>query len=112
MFEAQVLCLALTIFNEARGESDKGQLAVANVIINRVKQHNSSICSEVKKPKQFSFRKSKKPKNRKEWERVLHNSIIALSGNNPVGDAYYFNNDKMRFGKFTKKIGKHYFYSK
>ena len=33
--EGEKLCLAQAIYHEARGESREGQLAVANVIINR-----------------------------------------------------------------------------
>ncbi len=43
------LCLAQAIYHEARGEPEKGQWAVANVILNRVvsKRYPSSICGVV-----------------------------------------------------------------
>jgi spore germination cell wall hydrolase CwlJ-like protein len=43
------LCLAQAIYHEARGESREGQLAVANVIINRAmsKKYPSTICGVV-----------------------------------------------------------------
>ncbi|WP_417307815.1 cell wall hydrolase [Devosia sp.] len=43
------LCLAQAIYHEARGESREGQLAVANVIINRAmnKRYPSTICGVV-----------------------------------------------------------------
>lgn len=47
--ESEKLCLAQAIYHEARGESREGQLAVANVIINRAfsKKYPSSICGVV-----------------------------------------------------------------
>ncbi|MGV3491436.1 MAG: cell wall hydrolase [Devosia sp.] len=47
--EGEQLCLAQAIYHEARGESVEGQLAVANVIINRAmsKKYPSTICGVV-----------------------------------------------------------------
>ena len=47
--DLQTGCLALAIYYEARGESEMGQIAVAQVILNRVKsrKYPSSICSVV-----------------------------------------------------------------
>lgn len=47
--EGEKLCLAQAIYHEARGESRDGQLAVANVIINRAmsKKYPSTICGVV-----------------------------------------------------------------
>jgi spore germination cell wall hydrolase CwlJ-like protein len=45
----EMLCLTQAIYHEARGESREGQLAVANVIINRAmsKKYPSTICGVV-----------------------------------------------------------------
>jgi hypothetical protein len=45
----EMLCLTQAIYHEARGESRDGQLAVANVIINRAmsKKYPSTICGVV-----------------------------------------------------------------
>jgi len=47
--DGEKLCLAQAIYHEARGETREGQLAVANVIINRAmsKQYPSTICGVV-----------------------------------------------------------------
>jgi spore germination cell wall hydrolase CwlJ-like protein len=47
--ESERLCLAQAIYHEARGESKDGQMAVANVIINRAfsKKYPSTICGVV-----------------------------------------------------------------
>lgn len=52
----EVLCLAKTIFYEARGEPLIGKIAVAHVVLNRVKDKNypNDICGVVHQKKQFS----------------------------------------------------------
>ena len=52
---AAVVCLALNIYNEARGEPEEGQLAVAYVTINRAAGKRTKICDEVFRAKQFSW---------------------------------------------------------
>ena len=50
-------CLASAIYFEARGEPLAGQLAVAEVILNRAEagRFGDSVCEVVKQPGQFSF---------------------------------------------------------
>lgn len=50
-------CLAGAVYFESKGESLEGQLAVARVIINRVKSGRfaDSMCGVVYQPSQFSF---------------------------------------------------------
>ena len=50
-------CLAGAVYFEARGESLEGQLAVAEVVLNRAAsgEYPTSICGVVKQPAQFSF---------------------------------------------------------
>ena len=55
--DAEQDCLAKAIYFEARGESLEGQLAVAEVILNRAASgvYPSTICGVVTQPAQFSF---------------------------------------------------------
>jgi len=55
--DAEEQCLAQAVFFEARGESLEGQLAVAQVVLNRAASGTfpSSICQVVTQPAQFSF---------------------------------------------------------
>lgn len=50
-------CIAAAVYFEARGEPIEGQLAVAEVVLNRAAsgKYPSSICAVVKQPAQFSF---------------------------------------------------------
>ena len=51
------LCLAKAVYFEARGETLEGQLAVAEVVLNRAASgvYPSTICGVVTQPAQFSF---------------------------------------------------------
>ena len=55
--DEQANCIATAVYDEARGESVEGQLAVAKVIMNRAAsgKYPSSWCGVVKQPWQFSF---------------------------------------------------------
>lgn len=74
-------CLAKAIYFEARGESELGQVAVAQVILNRVKSqlYPDSVCRVVwqnatkRNACQFSFAcdgKSDNPKRRRAWQKA------------------------------------------
>ncbi len=52
--ETAALCLALAAYHESRGEPTSGQTAVMYVLLNRA-QNTKNVCSELYKPKQFSF---------------------------------------------------------
>ncbi len=55
--DEQATCLATAVYFEARGESLEGQLAVADVVMNRAAsgKYPSTWCEVVKQPWQFSF---------------------------------------------------------
>lgn len=50
-----MLCLALNIYHEGRGEPLIGQHAIAQVTYNRANRNPDNVCKEVFKPKQFSW---------------------------------------------------------
>ena len=56
-FKETTDCMTANIYHEARGESLKGQYAVAHVVMNRVhhEQFPNSVCEVVFQPKQFSW---------------------------------------------------------
>lgn len=60
----QVLCLAMNVYFEARGESLTGKLAVAQVTMNRVNSSDKpvTVCSVIRENRQFSwYKKSQVP---------------------------------------------------
>ena len=91
-------CLAGTIYFEARGEPLVGQLAVAQVVINRTESDlfPSSYCAVVYQPKQFSFvrggamprinRGSQAWRNARSIARIAHEGLWESE----AGDSLYF----------------------
>lgn len=63
MISAAVVCLALNIYHEARGESLTGQLAVAQVTLNRTEdpRYPSDVCEVVYEPHQFAWTQDPRP---------------------------------------------------
>jgi hypothetical protein len=55
--DEEQLCLAKAVYFEARGEALEGQLAVAEVVLNRARSGRfaASVCGVVTQPAQFSF---------------------------------------------------------
>lgn len=82
---AEQNCLANAVYFEARGESLEGQLAVAEVVLNRAAsgRYPASICGVVTQPAQFSFvRRGTIPRaNRasEAWRRAVAIARIAES---------------------------------
>lgn len=91
-------CLAGAVYFEARGEPLAGQLAVAQVIINRTEDGRfpASYCGVVAQPQQFSFmRGSRMPQIRTQsaaWTRAVAIAEIAHQGlwESEAGDAVFF----------------------
>lgn len=114
-------CLAGAIYFESKGEPLSGQLAVADVIINRSKSGRfpSSICSVVTQPGQFSFiRGGRIPHidtGRSSYRTALAVAQVALerTWHNPAPQALFFHAKRVRPGWGLTKvasIGNHVFY--
>ncbi len=83
MLTTSTLCLALAIYWEARNQPIKGQLAVADVILNRVadKRYPDNECEVVFQHKQFSFywdNKSDKPLEENAWHKAKELAKVAV----------------------------------
>ncbi|MFN4113554.1 MAG: cell wall hydrolase [Sphingomonadaceae bacterium] len=97
-------CLAGAIYFEARGEPLLGQLAVAEVIINRSRSNRfpDTYCAVVRQPGQFSFvRKGAIPQARRStraWQNAVAVARIAHSGGwqSHAEDALYFHANYVR----------------
>lgn len=116
----ELRCLAGAIYFEAKGEPLSGQLAVANVIINRTKSGRfpRGICSVVKQRGQFSFlRGGEMPEipHNGHYRTAMAVAQVALDGGweSPVGDALFFHASRVApsWGKRrVAAIGGHVFY--
>jgi spore germination cell wall hydrolase CwlJ-like protein len=122
--------LTLTIYHEARGESDLGQRAVVKVILNRAAKNGWPVGDVVKARKQFScFNMGLTEKNPEIWVkdiaaflRAMENAKAAneewLAGDKLSGATHYYALQGMVGGKppywaasmrFIADIGHHRF---
>jgi spore germination cell wall hydrolase CwlJ-like protein len=130
MIEAAIMCLALNIYFEARDQPINGQIAVAEVTLNRVtsKNHPNTICKVVKQSSSkgcaFSWYcdgQSDIPREKIAFERSKRLSEFMIDNHkyiSVVGEkATYYHNDTVNpywakgFHKL-KKVGDHTFYSR
>ena len=91
MLTASLICLALNVYHEAKNQSFIGQVAVAQVVMNRVKdkRYPNTVCEVVKQGQTYKWKpsfpiknrcqfswycdgKSDKPMEIKAWEDAMH----------------------------------------
>lgn len=130
----EVMCMALNLYHEARGESKVGRLAVMNVVMNRAKSSEfkgSTICDVVMSGRKdangrpikhkcaFSWMcdgRSDTPKNMEMFDKMYNEAEEFLSNNEVIdvteGAVYYHStgvNPNWKFEKVTR-IDNHIFY--
>lgn len=116
-------CLAATIYHESRAEPLEGQLAVAEVVINRTQSRSfrRTICGVVKQPNQFSFVRGgaipMPDRNSSSWKRAVAVAKIARDNlwSTSAADALYFHAEHARPSwrhRFARQaaLGNHIFY--
>ena len=126
-----LMCVAVAVYFEARGEPSAGQIAVAHVIQNRIKdsRYPDTACDVVKQGYywnnypirdkcQFSFwcdGKSDNPRDKQAWYNALY--IVELSkhvSDKTKGATHYHSTtvypEWAYTGEITTKIEKHVFY--
>ena len=115
------LWLALCIFHEARGEPEAGQIAVAQVIMNRVEERGLSVEEIVKQPYQFSWVQDKPAVKFSEYHvlakcfRSAYKCLEArMNGDVLKGANHYYNPHKVSPQwadrmSIVKEIGNHVF---
>jgi N-acetylmuramoyl-L-alanine amidase len=114
-------CLAVAVYYESKGETLAGQLAVAEVILNRAasRRFASTICGVVTQPSQFSFvRGGRMPavnRESRDWQEAVAIARIATDelAESGVGNALYFHARRVSPGWSMTRvaaIGNHIFY--
>ena len=81
--QTALICLALNIYFEARGEPIDGQLLVAETTINRAADRHQTICEAVWDDDQFSWTRdglSDTPRDAKSYDLALQLASEALRG--------------------------------
>lgn len=113
----QILCLALGVYHEARGEQVDGQRAVGHVILNRVKQSGRTICDTVYARGQFAPTLNKTPAEIDAWKAVQQQAVTLRTnpGSDNTNGATMFYNFKQAHpnwatdGVVTAQYGNHLF---
>ena len=74
-------CLARAVYFEARGEPLEGQLAVAEVILNRVASGRfaDTVCGVINQRGQFSFNRARVPADGHDWRTAKAIAAIAAT---------------------------------
>jgi N-acetylmuramoyl-L-alanine amidase len=113
-------CLAKAVYFESKGEPLDGQLAVAEVILNRAKSGRfaNTLCGVVKQPSQFSFvRGGGFPPvvNQAMWRQAVGVAQVAMGGlwESTAPNALYFHARRVspNWGKtHVATVGNHIFY--
>jgi spore germination cell wall hydrolase CwlJ-like protein len=114
-------CLATAIYFESKGEPLAGQLAVAQVILNRTESGRwaDSACGVIMQPSQFSFVRGGRaptPRETESWAVAQAVALIAMSESwrAVVGDATHFHATRVNPNWAGKRrvatIGRHIFY--
>lgn len=107
-YRRQITCLALAVYYEARGESLRGQRAVASVVMNRVRSPRfpDTPCAVIFQRGQFSFIRGGLSPRGPSWDRALEVARDLID--QPSGDIphlYFTNSSRLR----GMRIGNHVF---
>ncbi len=118
--DSELNCLAIGVYYESKGEPLAGQLAVADVILNRTTSGRfpRSVCSVIKQPGQFSFvhgGKLPSPPVNAQWKKALAVAQVAQKDlwDSPAGNALYFHARYVKPGwgrARVASVGNHVFY--
>ncbi|MEK9969306.1 MAG: cell wall hydrolase [Ferrovibrio sp.] len=123
-------CLALAVYWEGKSEAQKGQLAVAHTVLNRVGSPSfpDTICGVVSQRSdtgrhscQFSWwcdGKRDEPQDADNWQDAVESAHAAMQpgAQDPTKGALYFHSAKAKTPKWAKsrkrlaRIGDHIFY--
>ncbi len=117
--ERELDCMTRVMLYEAGNEGQAGQLAVAHVVMNRVRSPRfpDSVCSVVHQRGQFSsIRSFSHPRNAR-WNRAeaLARDVLAGESRSNVGTALYFHATRVRPAYVQNRVrvgtvGNHVFY--
>lgn len=111
-------CLARAVYFEARGEPLEGQLAVAQVILNRVASGRfaDTVCGVISQRGQFSFDHARLPAQSRDWRTAQAIAAIAATASwdamAPRATAFHATRINASWSTMHKvgTIGNHVFY--
>lgn len=127
-----LMCLALNIYHESRGEMIPGQYAVALVTMNRAGGKKEKVCEQTFKPKQFSWANNGVvktdagwelsagliPKNKQAWKlakKIAQTTLAGKMADFTWGSTFYHSRTVVPYWTAratpVKKVGSHIFYA-
>lgn len=115
ILKSALMCLALTVYYEARGEPEIGQFGIAEVVMNRANERNLNICQVIKQPKQFSWLNTWNHKipSGQDWDKSVNIAETVLNGKTTkyTNGALFFRHKSIK-GRVASSIviGNHKFY--
>ena len=122
---AEISCLAQALYYEARGEGERGQEAVAEVILRRARsgRHPNSVCGVVHEPYQFSFLRDGSMQRKLDpqaWDaatrlaaRIIRGEIVTdITRSAMFYHTVNFQPDWAKSMRPTAQIGNHIFYQR
>lgn len=119
---SEIDCLARNIYHEARGEGLSGQIAVAQVTVNRVRnpKFQNTVCAVVYAHRQFSWTldKTKRVRDTKAWAAsvAVAKAVLTQSIQLPDFTATHFHTKQVKpywakHKRVVAVINNHIFYS-
>lgn len=120
ILQKALMCLALNIYHESRGEPINGQIAVAMVTMNRADWKASEVCQVVYKKHQFSWTRNAaiEAQETVAWVRAKHIAKRVIEGQHEditYGATHFHTRSARptwrRTLKKTTTIGNHIFYA-
>ena len=128
LLSTALMCLALNVYKEARGEPFVGKTAVAHVTLNRTKERNKTVCQVVLEPKQFSWTINQVKRGKlvkgaepdlksKEWKESLQAAQVTLRTRDHTKGATFYHEYRInpswaKSFKFVARWGNHIFYKR
>lgn len=112
---AEATCMAQAVYHEARGEGLLGQIAVASVVLNRMRDPSrpSSACQVIRQPGQFPWAgKRLAVTERDAFRRAAAVAALAMKGHLPdvTAGAQYFHSTALGRQEWTRglnRVGTH-----
>ncbi len=117
--QAKINCVAKAIYHEARSEPYRGQVLVAQVVINRARHggFGSGVCGVIAKPSQFSWYLGAKQPQGYHWQQAKYLAQQVLeNGAVKPSTALWFHNHTVQPAWAKQRrllyvVGNHKFYS-
>ena len=115
--KAQIECLSINAYMEARSEGEKGMLGTIFVVLNRTKDNRfpSTPCKVIAQPNQFVWygkgKTIKEPEMYDKAKQLVH-EVLGGKHKDVTCGAIYFNahHKSPKNSKFTVRIGNHSFF--